>query len=74
MLMESATKNELIEWIFNPSNEELLHVLKLIKENADGTDWHNNLSEAEKISLENGISDHESGNTLSSEEFWGKIR
>jgi hypothetical protein len=72
--MEQITKNEMIEWIFDPRNKDLLQTLKLIKESSDGTDWYESLSDLKKNSIEKGISDHKSGKTLSSKEFWDKVR
>jgi len=71
--MDPLTKNEMIEWIFDPKNEDLLETLKLIKESSDGSDWYDSLSDGEKKSIERGISDHKSGKTLSSKEFWDKV-
>lgn len=52
--MESVTKNEIIEWIFDPENEDLLETLKLIKESSDGTDWYDKLTDSEKNQLRKG--------------------
>lgn len=71
--MEQITKNEMIEWIFDPRNKDLLQALKLIKESSDGTDWYESLSDIEKNSIEKGKSDHKSGKTLSGKEFWDKV-
>lgn len=71
--MESVIKNEIIEWIFDPENEDLLETLKLIKESSDGTDWYDKLTDSEKKSIEKGVSDHQSGKTLTSDELWDKI-
>ncbi|MDZ7658648.1 hypothetical protein [Fodinibius sp.] len=67
--MDNAVKEEVIEWISKPENEELLEILKLIKD-ASSEDWFDNLSKSEKKSISKGKSDFSKGNTLSSKEFW----
>lgn len=70
--MKNAVREEVVEWILKPENEELLEMLKLIKESSESTDWFDDLTESEKNSLKEGQKDHQEGNTLSSDEFWAK--
>ncbi|HEX6983243.1 MAG TPA: hypothetical protein VF181_10825 [Balneolaceae bacterium] len=70
--MNNIIREEVIEWISKPENEELLETLKLIKEASESKDWFDDLTEDEKRSLKRGQKDHQEGNTLSSEEFWKK--
>lgn len=70
--MNNIIREEVIEWISKPENEELLETLKLIKESSESKDWFDDLTEDEIKSLRRGQKDHLEGNTLSSEEFWKK--
>ena len=70
---KNVVREELVEWISKPGNEELLETLKLMKEAepAEG-DWYNDLTEVERKSVKRGKKDHEEGRTLSSRDFWDK--
>ncbi|HET8864186.1 MAG TPA: hypothetical protein VFM80_00725 [Gracilimonas sp.] len=70
---KNVVREELVEWISKPGNEDLLETLKLMKEAepAEG-DWYDDLTEGEKESVKKGREDHEKGRTLSSREFWDK--
>lgn len=70
--MENKVKQDIVEWISKPENEQLLETLLLMKENSPSADWMDDLSDSEKKSLERGREDHKSNNTLTSEEFWKK--
>lgn len=70
--MKVAVRNEIIDWIRQVKDEELLETLKLIKENSSDIDWYEQLSQKQKDSIQRGIIDHEKDNTLSSKEFWEK--
>lgn len=70
--MKVAVRNEIIEWIRQVKDEELLETLNLIKENSSEADWCEQLSQKQKDSIQRGISDHKKDKTLSSKEFWEK--
>lgn len=70
--MKVAVRNEIIDWIRQIKDEELLETLKLIKDNSSDHDWYEQLSQKQKDSVQRGISDHKKDNTLSSKEFWEK--
>ncbi|MDZ7718272.1 MAG: hypothetical protein U5K72_05565 [Balneolaceae bacterium] len=70
--MENRIKQDIVEWISKPENEDLLETLRLMKEKSSTRDWMNDLTDSEKESIEKGRKDHIQGNTLSSEEFWAK--
>ncbi len=70
--MDDAVREEVIEWISKPGNEDLLEALKLLKEDSESKDWYDDLENHEKQSLEKGRKDHRDGNTLTSEELWKK--
>jgi hypothetical protein len=69
---ENKVNEEIVEWISKPENKELLDTLKLMKEASATGDWYESLSPDEKESIKRGIEDHQSGKTLTSEEFWNK--
>ncbi len=70
--MKNIVREEVVEWITKPENEELLETLKLIKESSTSKDWYDDLNENEKQSIKKGLKDYQEGNTLTNEEFWAK--
>lgn len=70
--MDDAVREKVIEWISKPENEDLLEIIKLLKEDSELKDWYDDLENHEKKSLEKGRNDHREGNTLTSEELWKK--
>jgi hypothetical protein len=68
--MKNIVREELVEWIYKPENEDLLDTLRLMKDAEESGDWLDKLSKEEIQSIENGLRDHKQGNTLSSKEFW----
>ena len=67
-----ALKLELIHWLTNLTDKNLLESLASIKDSTVNGDWYDELSPAQKQSLENGIKDHKKGKTLTSKEFWSR--
>ena len=41
---------------------------------ANTNDWWSNLSEEQKLHIIDGIEDAENGRTISSEEFWDRLK
>lgn len=70
--MDNAVREEIVEWISKPENEDLLEMIKLIKEASESKDWFDDLNEHEKKSLKKGQKHHRDGNTLTSAELWEK--
>lgn len=70
--MNDRVKEDLVEWISKPKNEDLLESLKLMKEAEGSADWYDDLTEKEKESIKKGLQDHEEGRVLNSKEFWKK--
>ncbi|NBB77484.1 MAG: hypothetical protein GVY02_08910 [Bacteroidetes bacterium] len=70
--MENEVKQDIVDWISKPENEELLQTLMLMKKNASDGDWVDDLKEHEKSSLHRGIENHKKNKTLTSEEFWDR--
>lgn len=54
-------KSKLIEWIKSLSDESIIERIKFVKE-SQNSDWWNELSEAEKASIEKGLEDIKKGN------------
>lgn len=69
--MDSKVREEVIDWICKPENEDLLETLKHIKD-ASSNDWFDDLTDEEKRSVSRGQKDHRKGDTLTSKEFWKK--
>lgn len=71
--MDNKIREEIVEWISRPENEELLEVLKLMKEaSSKSGDWFDDLMAHEISSLKKGQQDHLENKTLTSIEFWKK--
>ena len=67
--MSVATqKLNLIQWISGLQDSSTLKVLETIKEQSSMDDWWDDLSVAEKISIEKGLSDALTGKTTSHSE------
>ena len=67
-----ALKLELINWLTNLKDKNLLEVLSSIKDSTVSGDWYDELTPSQKKSLEQGIKDHKKGKTLTSKEFWAR--
>lgn len=67
--MDNKVREEVIDWILQPKNKELLKTLKQIK-NASSNDWFDDLTEEENQWVSRGQKDHQKGNTLTSKAFW----
>ncbi|KAA5545079.1 hypothetical protein [Adhaeribacter rhizoryzae] len=66
-----ALKYEIIEWVIQTQDNSLLEALKSIKDsNASSTNWFDELSLAEKESINRGKANHEQGEVLTNKEFW----
>lgn len=68
---KNLVREELVEWISKPGNEDLLETLKLMKEtDSTESDWYDSLTKKELESLKKGREDHKKGRILSSRDFW----
>ncbi len=45
-----------------------------IKKSSDKKDWADNLSDAQRASLEKGLSDEKNNRIIKSSDFWGNIK
>jgi predicted transcriptional regulator len=68
-----AEKLQLVQMLLATNNEKLIRKLKNIF-SAEQTDWFENLTKAEKKSVEQGLKDIESGNAVSHKEVVKKYR
>jgi hypothetical protein len=70
--MTAEVRNELMDWVQNLEDEELLSTLKRIKDSGSKGDWYEELSKEDQESIDRGVLDHQSRRVLTSEEFWQK--
>jgi uncharacterized protein HemY len=68
------TKSELIHWIEELSNVELLHTLETVKMSEEKKDWWDDLPESHRDQIEIGLKQAENGEGVSSEEFWRQLK
>lgn len=59
-----SEKIKIIEWITNLADESMIAKIKLLKDQPTETDWWNEISEAEKASIQRGIADAEAGRLI----------
>ncbi|MBC8883059.1 hypothetical protein H9X57_05665 [Flavobacterium piscinae] len=63
-----ALKLELLDWLLHVDNNDMLHYLKVIKDQTTSqTDWWDELTDEQKAGIERGIKDIESGRVVSHE-------
>ena len=69
--MNSIVREEIVKWISQMEDNELLETLKLIKDSSSTSkDWYKDLSDQERASIKQGLNDHQFGRTMSSSAFW----
>ncbi len=67
-------KYKLMEWLISQNSEEIIVKLKNFKNSlAENDDWDYEISETEKLFIEAGLKDIETGNTFSNEEVIREI-
>jgi hypothetical protein len=50
-----SEKIKIIDWIANTKDESIIARIKLLKDHSRETDWWDEISEAEKASIERGL-------------------
>lgn len=65
-----SIRNELMQWLSGLDDKSLLTSLLQFKKSVEAGDWSDNLTSEQVESLQRGLSDLESGNTISSKDFW----
>ncbi|WPU93860.1 hypothetical protein SNE25_31585 [Mucilaginibacter sabulilitoris] len=68
------TKSNLIAWIEQLSDSNMLMVLDGLRNAKSDKDWWSDLSEKQKQHINEGIDDAENGRVISSSEFWTKLK
>ena len=62
MQTKQINKQELIDWISDLEDKEVLHYIKILKESIEGKeDWWNEISETEKAGVKRGLEDVKAG-------------
>lgn len=59
----ATNKKELIDWINQLEDQAMLQNLKMLKEETEGKDWWNEISEPEKAGIDRGLADSKAGRT-----------
>ena len=70
----NQTKLDLIAWINRLSDENMIEFLDGLKKSKSKDDWWDDLSENQQKILRNGMDDIESGNVISSSQFWEELK
>jgi hypothetical protein len=68
-----GTKVNLINWINNLSDPDLLHFLEGLRVSMDNKDGWNELSTFEKKQILAGLKDAEEGKVIDSQTFWNNL-
>jgi len=67
-------KSNLIAWVVQLSDSRMLSKLNIIRLSNSEGDWWDDLTEAQKQHINEGLEDIENGRVMSSEEFWKKLK
>jgi len=67
-------KLNLIAWINQISDADLISLLEGIRSSRSKGDWWDELSAQQKRIILSGIKDAEAGNLVSSRQFWKKLK
>lgn len=70
----NGIKLNLISWINQLSDKELISFLDGIRLSRANEDWWNELSTAQKKQILSGIKDADEGKVIDSKDFWKKIK
>lgn len=61
-----AIKIELIEWLIDLDDDEMINYLKVVKESdSHHNDWWNDLTDEQRTGIERGLKDIDEGKTVS---------
>lgn len=70
----NSTKLNLIAWINQLSDTELITFLDGVRKSRAKSDWWEELSEKQKKQVLAGLKDADTGKLSSSREFWNKLK
>lgn len=73
MISQEANKYELLRWLIQLEDNEIIDALLAVKHSQGNTDWADQMTAAERLSLERGLKDVSEGRVHSSKEFWDRI-
>ena len=68
------TKSNLIAWIEGLSDINMLNALDSLRNSKPEGDWWDDLTDAQKHEINEGIADAEAGRVITSEEFWSRLK
>lgn len=68
------TKMNLIAWIEQLSDTNMLSFLEGLKNSKSNIDWWDSISETERNHINEGLNDMEAGRIISSVDFWNKLK
>ncbi|AMR30302.1 hypothetical protein A0256_02160 [Mucilaginibacter sp. PAMC 26640] len=68
------TRKGLIAWIEKLSDLEMLSMLDGVKESTSDSDWWADLSDTQRGRLSKSLESAKNGKTVSSEEFWKRLK
>jgi len=68
------TKMDLIAWIEQLSDVNMLTVLDGLRNSRSDIDWWDNLTENQKQHISDGLNDAENGRIVSSSTFWDRLK
>jgi predicted transcriptional regulator len=68
------TKSNLIAWIEQLSDSNMLVFLDSLRSSKSNSDWWEQLTEAQRQNIIEGVNDAENGRVMSSAEFWTKLK
>ena len=67
-------KLDLINWINQLSDKNMIEFLDNLKSATSKDDWWDELSDNEQKKLQNGMNDIKNGNVISSAQFWKELK
>ena len=67
-----SIKIELINWLTQLKDKQLLESLLSVKKSVITEDWYDHISASQRKSIDTGIEDHKKGRVLSSKQFWSR--
>ncbi len=70
----NGIKHNLISWINQLSDKDILSFLEGLRLSRVNEDWWNELSEAQQKQILSGIKDADKGNLMSSKDFWKQLK
>jgi len=70
----NGIKLDLIDWINNLSDADLILFLDGLRASTNNKDWWKELSDSDKKQIEAGMKDADEGKVMDSQSFWERLR